>query len=206
MHTTQIILAAIYHHQPLAYAILCVAILLEGGEISLPLFGALSRTGAVNLPTVIVIGIGTAIGCDIIFWWLGRHLLKRNIRKIFFIDTSRIEGALKRMSSSTGLFVFFSKFAYGLNRITLAATGYLNIRLKKILRYSAPAAIIWVISLVSLGYIFADRAQLFRRRIEHLGIFIFAALVVVILFELYLKHIIAHYLVESKNGGGEENN
>ncbi|MFA6494802.1 MAG: hypothetical protein WC246_00320 [Candidatus Paceibacterota bacterium] len=205
MHATQIILIAAHHHQPLVYVILCVAMLLEGGEISLPLFGALSRIGVVNLPTIIVVGIGAAIGYDILFWWLGQHLLKRNSKKIFFIDISRIEGALKRMRPSAGLFIFFSKFAYGLNRVTLAAAGYLNIHLKKMLRYSAPASILWVISLISLGYIFADRAQLFRGRIERLGGLMLAALVVVALFELYIKHVIAHYLIEPRNGDDKEN-
>jgi membrane protein DedA with SNARE-associated domain len=205
MHVAQIILTTVYHHQPISYAVLCVAMLLEGGEISLPLFGALSRAGAVSLPTIIVIGIGAAIGYDILFWWLGRHLLKKNIKKIFFVDILRIKNALGRMRFSTGLFIFFSKFAYGLNRITLATAGYLNIHLKKMLRYSAPAAIIWVISLISLGYVFADRAQLFRRHIEHLGGFILAALVVVALFELYIKHIITHCLIKSKDDGGDEN-
>ncbi len=204
MHVTQIILAAVYHHQPLAYAILCTAMLLEGGEISLPLFGALSRTGAVDLPVVVAIGIGSAIGYDALFWWLGKHLLKKNIKKILFIDIVRIEETLKRVHSSVGLFIFFSKFAYGLNRIVLAATGYLNIRLKKVLRYSIPAAIIWVISLVSLGYVFADRAQLFRKRIEHWGGFLIVALVVVVLFELYIKHVIAGYLADLKNNGSQE--
>ncbi len=204
MHTTQIILAAVYHHQPLAYAILCAAMLLEGGEISLPLFGALSRTGAVDLPVVVVIGIGSAIGYDALFWWLGRHLLKKNIKKILFIDIARIEETLERIRPSVGFFIFFSKFAYGLNRVVLAAAGYLNVRLKKMLRYSIPAAIIWVILLTSLGYVFADRAQLFRKRIEHWGGFLIIALVVVVLFELYIKHVIANYLVDLKNGGAEE--
>jgi membrane protein DedA with SNARE-associated domain len=199
MHAAPIILAAIYHHQPLAYAILCVAMLLEGGEISLPLFGALSRTGAVNLSVVVMVGVGAAIGYDILFWWLGRHVLKKSIKKIFFINIGRIESALEQMRSSAGLFIFFSKFAYGLNRITLAATGYLNIRLKKMLRYSIPAATLWAISLISLGYIFADRAKFFRKRIEHLGVFVLAALVIVVVFELYIKHVIARHLITPDN-------
>ena len=208
MHTTQLILAAVYHHQPLAYAILCAAMLLEGGELSLPIFGALSRTGAVDLLAVIAIGIAAAIGYDALFWLFGRRLLKKNTKRIFCVDVARIENTLERMRPSIGLFVFFSKFAYGFNRITLATTGYLNIRLKKILHYSIPAAIIWVTLLVSLGYAFTDRARFFRRHIERWGAFMFAALVMVVVFELYIKHVIVRHIANTKGGraktkGGE---
>lgn len=194
MHETHLIVSAVYAHQNLAYAILVFAMLVEGGEVSLPMFGALARTGAVDFFTVASIGIAATIVYDALFWWLGQHILKHGVKKILFIDIRKVEIALARMRPSIGLFVFFSKFAYGLNRVMLAAVGYLNIRLQRVLSYSIPAAILWTFSLISLGYIFADRAQIFHKRIERLGFFVIAALVVIIVFELYIKHVVARFL------------
>jgi len=184
----------VHEHQQFAYLILFLLILLEGGEITLPIFGALSRERSVDFSVVVMIAFMTTVGCDIVFWWIGRNFSRFHMKRILFIDVGKIKRALEKMKPSVGIFIFFSKFAYGFNRAASAAVGYMNVGLKKLIQYSTLASLVWVLFFTSSGYILADQTKLFYQRIEKTSFIIFASLIVVIFFEVYVKKVINRFI------------
>ncbi|MFA6136198.1 MAG: hypothetical protein WC705_02475 [Candidatus Paceibacterota bacterium] len=189
-----------------AYLIVFLAIIIEG-DVSLLLFGALSKEHYVKFWEVYVIAIVAAAIHDIIFWNIGDRIAKSNRTKYLFFDFIKAKAFLERMRPLAGIFIFLSKFAWNLNRVVLVCVGYIRIDFKTFVKYSIPVAILWPLIFLSVGYVFADQTQIFKQKIEIAGLFIIGILVLLVVFELKLKTIFKKYFYEDsgveKNGGSD---
>lgn len=153
-------------HRILAYVILFFIVFLIEGEITLVLAGVLSRHHYLTLLNVIGIGFIAAVLHDLLYWSLGVRLGRTNRKKLWFVDIEKARGFLEGLRNRYGISIFLSKFAWGINKPVLVATGYMNLPLKELLRYGVPTCLVWVISLSLLGYGFASKTDLLRRNLQ----------------------------------------
>lgn len=182
-------------HRILAYLIIFIGILIEG-EIVLLLAGVLSRNGQLDFFDVIFFAFIAAVIHDLIYWGIGRKIAARfkgsapPQGKFLFFKFEKIIGFLESFKRGNGLYIFISKFAWNLNRVVLVASGYLKIPFKKLLSYSVPASLIWSITFVSLGYVFAHKTNILHQDIKTAAIFISVFILVIIIFEDTLKRLL----------------
>lgn len=149
--------------------------------------GVLSHRGLLDISNVIVVASCAAILHDILFWSLGKKLLRTNKKKIFFVNLERVKGFLDRLRLNDGVYIFISKFAWNLNRIILVASGYLEMEVKELLKYSVATSIIWSITFVSLGYVFASETHILKTDVKTATIAVAVFVIVIVGLENLLR-------------------
>ena len=152
--------------------------------------GVLSHRGLLDISNVIVIASCAAILHDLLFWSLGKKLLKTNKKKIFFVNLDKVKEFLDRLRLNDGVYIFISKFAWNLNRVILVASGYLEMPVKELLRYSIATSIIWSITFTSLGYVFASETHILKTDVRTATIAVAIFVIIVIGLENFLKRLI----------------
>ncbi len=186
-------LSFIHNHESLVYLAVLVAIIIEG-DISLLIFGALSKERVLNFSYVIPIAIIGALIHDFIFWKIGMRLKKIGKKKYMFVDFGKMDGFLERMRPAIGIYIVLSKFVWNFNRVILVSSGYLGLQAKKLFKLSLLSGFLWSLIFMSIGYVFADQTDIFKHRIETAGLFIGLAIVIMIVFENYLRKILKRYV------------
>lgn len=179
-----------------AYIIVFFATIIEG-DITLLVVGALTKGGYLSFLKVFLIGCVASVIHDIIFWSIGVRLSRLKKKTYLFFNLEKINGAFDRIKPVMGIFIIFSKFAWNFNRVVLVLGGYVGIPFFRFIRLSIPAAFLWTFSYLSLGYVFADQTNLFKQKIEYIGLLIAAIIFIIVLFELYLKKIIQRYFYQT---------
>ena len=154
--------------------------------------GVLVRGRSIHYFDTIVIAFLAVLLHDIGYWYIGKKLKKVKRDRIFGINLRKAEKLFARLKKREGLYIFTSKFAWGMNRFVLISSGYFQTELKKLVKYSAGAAVIWTTTLVSLGYIFAEQTAILKKdiRVVALG---FAALFIVV---FYVEHVLKKMFLE----------
>lgn len=167
-------------HRFLTYLLIFFGIFIEG-EVILIVSGVLVKAGNIDyLDTIIIAFFGT-IAHDIFYWQLGRWFFASKKERFLFLNVGRLGPFLKKLHKNNS-YIFTSKFTWAINRLILIASGYENMPVRKLLGYAVPAAGIWVITLVSLGYIFADRTDIIKKDIVTIAFSL--TLFVVVLYAL----------------------
>lgn len=173
-------------HRILSYLIIFFGIFIEG-EVILLLAGVLSHKGFLDISDVIIIASSAVVLHDLLYWSIGRKLLKTNKKRILFVNLEKLRGFLEKLRVGDGLYIFISKFAWSLNRIVLISSGYLKTPVRELLRYSIPAAFVWSITLISLGHVFAFKTGLLKKDIKTAAVLLTIFIVGIILLESLLK-------------------
>jgi membrane protein DedA with SNARE-associated domain len=173
-------------HRILSYVIISLGVLVEG-EVVLLLAGVLSHRGYLDIFDVIFIAFLAAIVHDLIYWSIGKKLAESNKKKILFVDLEKVKRFIEKSRNRSGLYVFITKFTWSFNRIALIASGFIKTPLKELLKYSLPACLIWAITFVSLGYIFASKADIFKKDIKTAVILISGFIIFVVILENLLR-------------------
>ena len=154
------------------------------------LAGVLSHKGYLDIFNVIMIVFVGSVLHDLLYWSIGKKLARINKKKFLFVNLEKLGNFLCRLKVNNGLYIFISKFAWNLNRIVLMANGYLKVSAKELLRYSIPACLIWSVTLVSMGYIFAFETDILKKDLKTAGLLLAGFIVVIIVLENLLKKII----------------
>lgn len=177
----------------LAYGAVLIAIIFEG-EISILLFGILSREGYLFLPTVFMFCFLGAVLHDFLFWKIGSFLSSHHRIRFLCFNIDKLAQLLRARERSLPLLACLSKFAWNFNKPMLLAAGYICIPYRRIVLPSIMVSFLWAAFFLFLGYMFADQTELFRSRIKGAGIFITAVLILVLVFESYLYNLVSRYL------------
>jgi len=174
-------------HRILSYLIIFFSIFIEG-EILLILAGVLSHKGYLDIFDVIIIASVAAILHDLLYWSIGGKLSERNKKKtLFFIDLEKVKAFLGKLRISNGPYIFISKFAWSLNRVILITSGYMKMPVNELLRYSIPASLVWSITLVSLGNVFAFETDILKKDFKTASLILVIFIVVIIVLENLLR-------------------
>lgn len=176
-------------HTFFAYIVLFLFTAVLEGEITLLLAGMLSHQGYLSLPTVLSVGFAAALVHDIVFWSLGKKMSSLGRDRFLFINLRKVRDFLSHFHGRIGTYIFTSKFTWGLSRMVLISSGYMNISLRKLLFSAIPASFAWSVILVLLGYFFSYQFDLVKRDIVTAGIFIAIFMAVIILIEILARKV-----------------
>ena len=173
------------------YTIIFAGMFVEG-EFFLILAGILVRGQVIDYWDTITIAFCAVVLHDMGYWLIGTRLSASKRKKFLFINLEKAEAVFKRLGKRQGLYLFMSKFAWGMNRFVLLSSGYFATPFKKLVRYSIPAAFVWTTTFVSLGYMFAERAGAWKKDIR--AVLLFAAALFALL--VYIEHQIGKSIEE----------
>ena len=187
------------NHELLIYGVAFLMMFLEG-DVSLLLFGALSRGRYLSFSTLFFIAFVATLIHDMIFWRLGEWLMRRERKRYFYFDLDKFAGFMERYRPFAGLIIIFSKFAWNFNRIILISTGYVKIPLKKVMKYSLVTALLWPSLYMGIGYIFADETDIFKQRLEVVALGIAGVFIVLMIFERYIRKLVDKMFSAKLNG------
>lgn len=169
----------------LLYGLIFIATLLEG-EVSLIIAGMLARNRNVDFADVFLLAFIAVLLHDVVYYFIGKWISKRNRPVVLGISKQRWDDFLKHLKKREGIYIFVSKFAWGMNRFVLIASGYYHTKFRRFLSYSAAAAFLWVVTFVSLGYMFAEKTQLLRKDMRSIAIVIAILFLGVISIEMVI--------------------
>lgn len=149
--------------------------------------GILIRSANVSFLPTLLIAVCAAFFHDIVFWLIGKKLYAAGKKRFLFFNLQKVTAILDRVKGRDGLYIFVSKFAWNLNRFVLLGSGYLGTSFATLVKHSAPAAIIWTTTFLSLGYFFADQAKILKRDITAALVLFTIFLIIIIVLENLLQ-------------------
>jgi membrane protein DedA with SNARE-associated domain len=174
----------------LAYPLIFFLMFIEGGDATLLASGFLIRLGFFDLVPVFLLASAGIFIRDIILYKLGEKYGEQiavKYGKFFCITPQRFSAITKRLQKSRGKTIFFSKFLYGLNHITILAVGASKINFKRFLKLSVVTIIFWEAVMLSFGYFLGHSFTLLKHYAKDISIFLAAIVIIFILLELAIK-------------------
>lgn len=173
-------------HRMWGYAILFVAMLLEG-EVFLIIAGMLASINAFDFGDVLWVSlIGVILG-NIIWYYLGTKLKHTGVSGrmvrwaeqavIFFLPDFR-EKPFKS--------IFFSKFIYGANRATVIISGVLRVPFHLFVKAEFFASVLWVVLFATVGFLFGQAALSVTSTISRAVLLVVLFVVIFIFTQRYL--------------------
>lgn len=189
MHTVNLLIRLVEHHQILAYAILYLGLIFEG-ELFLISTGILTHLGALNFWFAFSFLLLGALSKTILGYKLGEFLCKKfNHHRFFKFIQKRVYNVLPGFRTRPFWSIFISKFIMGTNHFVIIFSGYEKIDYKKFLKAEISATAIWVPLLLSLGYFFSYTALHVSREIWKFLAVVFVLFVAFILFDKLISSI-----------------
>ena len=148
------------------------------GEVGILTAGFLCRKGLLSIEPVIFFAfLGTVLAEQGLFF-IGRIYgvrLMEKYPKIF----KKSEKAMEFLRQYDTAFIFGSRFIYGIRNISPVIIGMAEIPPAKFIVLNILAAIVWSVSIVGIGYLFADALNLAKDNVQILQIIGLIVLVVV---------------------------
>jgi membrane-associated protein len=183
MHTVNLLIGLVEHHQTLAYFFIFVGLIFEG-EFFVIFAGILAHLGALNFWISLFFIFMGVMAKTFIGYALGEFLFKKfNNHKVFKYLHKRVYGILPRFKTKPFWSIFFSKFIMGANNIVIIFSGYEKIDYKKFLKAEISATIIWAPLLLSLGYFFSYTALHISREIWKFSLVVLILFIIFVLFD-----------------------
>jgi membrane protein DedA with SNARE-associated domain len=150
------------------YSLLFFWLLVEQAGLPLPSVplllacGALARTGTMDWRLVLLCGLAACLIADNIWFQLGKRRGTRILRLICRISLEpdscvrQTENAYSRYGMRS---LLAAKFIPGLNTVAAPLAGRSGSTLTRFLLFDSMGASIWLVSITSLGYLFADQLE-----------------------------------------------
>jgi len=166
--------------KPLALAAVFFGIVIEGDMV---MFTAafLTHQGLFNVGEMLLLTMAATHAGDWGWYGLGRLVCRPGAAVERWV--CRLAGPLdQRLAKDPSKVIFVSKFAYGLNHLTLLRAGAVRIAARVFARGDMPAATLWVLTIGSLGYFAGASSALLKSYIRYselgllAGLLIFAGL------------------------------
>jgi membrane protein DedA with SNARE-associated domain len=159
--TIQSSLAFIDQYSFWAYAIIPFGVATEG-DLTLLFSGIFAHLGSLNLLFVLPLALAGAAGKSLIGYYIGQCLNKKYPEHKFlkFVERRVLE-YLPHVKEKPFWSLLVSKFLYGffaINYFVLFFLGYIKANFRKYFLYEMISSFIWIISVISLGYVFSFAA------------------------------------------------
>jgi membrane protein DedA with SNARE-associated domain/rhodanese-related sulfurtransferase len=126
--------------------------------------GALVASGSLHLGSVILVGVVGSLLADYAWFMLGRWQGYRVVRALcsFSMDGQHCSVRARRFFARRGLpGLMFAKFVPGLDGLMPPLAGALNVTTVLFLLFDAVGALLWSAGYCFVGYLFADRLDIF---------------------------------------------
>jgi len=175
-------------HHILLYVLLFLGMFVEG-EMMLILAGVLVKHKCIHFFDTIMIAFVAVMLHDIGYWLIGKGLAKIKREKVLGVNLKKVVKLFAQVKEREGLYIFTSKFAWGINRFVLISSGYFQTRLKTLVKYSSATALIWTTTLVSLGYMFAEQTAILKKDVRIIVIGFAALFILIFCVEYFVKKV-----------------
>ncbi|MBI4836993.1 MAG: hypothetical protein HY813_01135 [Candidatus Portnoybacteria bacterium] len=177
-------LQIIFEHIYFAYPIIFILMFVEGGDGTLLASGFLIRLGFLNFFIVYPMALIAVFLRDIILYRLGERYGEELVTKFgrfFFVTPARLAKLEARLKNSGGKTIFFSKFFYGLNHITIMAVGAIKFDFRRFLKIESVTIFLWGTLMLTLGFFLGHSFTLFGHYAKDIALLLTAVLVPIIL-------------------------
>lgn len=179
------------------YGAVAVGLLLENAGVPLPgetilLFASFLAYSQhlLRLPYIILVGIAAAALGDNLGYLIGHHggrrLLSRYHRALH-LGPENLERAERLFARYGAVTVFFARFISGLRVVAGPLAGVLRMSWSRFLLFNLLGAVVWVIVVACVGYIFGSRFPAVARAFGRVDMFLLAALAAAIIVWLAWK-------------------
>jgi membrane protein DedA with SNARE-associated domain len=153
------------------------------GETSLLIAAALSATGQLWWPGVIVAAAAGAILGDTAGYWVGRtsglRLLRRHGRLVRF-DEAKLARAQVFFARHGDKTVFLGRFVPVGRIFTAVLAGIGRMHYGRFLAWNAAGGIVWALAMGTVGYLFGNQLPFIERTVRHFGFAMLAAIMLVL--------------------------
>lgn len=175
--------------QDYGYFAILIGTFLEGETILL-LGGVAAQLGYLELGWVIVHAfIGTLAG-DQLYYFLGKRHGRRFLQKFPALH-SRTEKALELLKRQGIWLILSYRFLYGLRTVASVVLGMSNVSARLFTTFNAVGALVWAITLGSVGYLFGQAFEAFAANLKRfelqLVLFLMLAVVLTWIILLYRR-------------------
>lgn len=147
------------------YFAILIGTFLEGETILL-LGGLAAHLGLLELPWVMAAAFAGSFSGDQLYFYVGRHYGPRILAK----RLSWQEGAEKvyrHLRRHQNFLILTFRFYYGLRNVTPFAIGASQVSRTRYLALNFTGALVWAITLASLGFLFGEAFQIFLNDFKH---------------------------------------
>jgi membrane-associated protein len=183
MHTVNLLIHLVEHHQILVYAVIYIGLVFEG-EFFLISTGILAHLGALNFWFALIFILLGGLSKTLLGYAIGEFFYKKfNHHKVFRYIEKRVYAVLPRFKEKPFWSVFVSKFIMGANHFVIIFCGYEKIDYKKFLKAEISSTVIWAPLLLSLGYFFSFTALHVTREIWRFLMIVFIFYIIFVLFD-----------------------
>ncbi len=183
MHTVNILIGLVEHHQALVYLLIFLGLIFEG-EVVVISVGILANLGALNFWFALIFILLGALSKTFLCYKLGEILYaKFNHHRFFRYIQKRVYNTFPRFKAKPFWSIFISKFIMGVNYWVVIFCGYEKIDYKKFLQAEISSSLIWAPLLLSLGYFFGYTALNFSREIWKFSMVAFVLFLLFIAFD-----------------------
>jgi len=183
MHTINLLIGLVEHHQVLAYLFIFIGLIFEG-EFFIIFTGILAHLGALDFWVSLVFIFLGALSKTFLGYALGEFLYKKfQHHRLFKYIQKRVYNILPKFKSKPFWSIFISKFIMWANNIVIVFSGYEKIDYKKYLKAEILATAIWAPLLLSLGYLFSYTALHVSREIWKFSLVILILFIIFVLFD-----------------------
>ena len=160
-------------------------------EVVVPPAGYLASQGQMNLYLVILAGVAGSILGSLLNYWIaarfGRDFLLK-YAKYFFIDKEKFDKFEVFFNTHGEITTFVGRLIPVIRQYISFPAGLVRMDLKKFIFYTGLGAAIWCTILAYVGYFVGDNIDIIKENINHIMLFIFPALILlVILYILRYK-------------------
>ncbi|PIS17011.1 MAG: hypothetical protein CO002_02480 [Candidatus Portnoybacteria bacterium CG_4_8_14_3_um_filter_44_10] len=186
-------LKIIFDHISFAYPIIFSLMFIEGGDGTLLASGFLVRLGFLNFFIVYPLALLTALLRDIILYKLGARYGENLVAKFgrfLFITPAQLAKLEARLKNGGRKTIFFAKFLYGLNHITIMAVGATKFNFWKFLKIESVTIFLWGTLMLLLGFFLGHGFTLLRHYVKDI------ALLLTAVFALFI--VLAEFGITSK--------
>lgn len=146
--------------------------------------GFLIRLGFLNFFIVYPMVLFAVFLRDVILYWLGERYGERLVirfGRFFFITPARLARLEASLKNGGGKTIFFSKFLYGLNHITIMAVGATKFNFRRFLKIESIAIFLWGTLMLMLGFFLGHSFTLLRHYVKNVAFSLTAILALIIL-------------------------
>ena len=183
MHTVNLLINLVEHHQVLAYIIIFFGLIFEG-ELIVISTGILAHLGALNFWFSLFFILLGGLSKTFIGYALGEFLYKKfNHNRFFRYIQKQVYSILPRFKTKPFWSIFISKFIMWANNIVIIFSGYEKIDYKKFLKAEIIATLVWAPLLLSLGFFFSYTALHVSRDIWKFSMVVLILFIIFILFD-----------------------
>ncbi len=183
MHTINLLIGLVEHHQILVYVVIFLGLIFEG-ELIVISVGILAHLGALNPYFSLMFILLGAFSKTFLGYALGEFLYKKfNHHRFFKYIQKRVYNVLPRFKWRPFWSIFASNFIMGMNYLVIIFCGYEKVDYKKFLKAEIFAKAIWAPVLLLIGYFFGYTAFNISREIWKFSLVILILFIIFVMFD-----------------------